>query len=92
MTEDEAKKLRHKNIDLVRENAKLRKRLRNEIEENERLKNRTYNLTLYLRKAMDMLSEFYFFDKDVENMALQLKEKYDGMPGYNPEILEVQHE
>lgn len=57
-------------------------KLRNE---NEELRNQVYNLTLYLRESMDATHGTVGFA--VRNV---LDERHPGIPGYNPEILEVQ--
>lgn len=58
------------------------------IDEIESLKNQVYNLTLYLHRAIitgnRLVRDSTFGDV--------LEEGYDGLPGYNPAILEVRHE
>ena len=63
------------------------------VDENEFLKNRVYNLTLYL-KENDVVM---WFNKEPAtnfrfDLLRQIEHDHPSVPGYHPEILEVQHE
>lgn len=63
------------------------RKLRDEIEG---LKNRVYNLTLYMREIIKDYGDE--IGSDYDTILDYYMDAYDGMPGYNPEILEAQHE
>lgn len=93
MVEDDLKKLKHKNIDLVRENVKLRKERQELLQYNVELREQVYRLTLYMHKALEVLDKLdeIVNDKDDGRYTAAFNKDYDGMPGYNPEILEVRY-
>lgn len=58
-------------------------------QENAELRDQVYNLTLYLTIAMSIFSD----DEDRKCAFMYaMLDQFEGMPGYNPAILEVQHE
>ena len=75
-------------------------------QENSELRSQVYNLTLYLREALlclnDLDDAIRGRDEDIysttngnntRNEYLNVfMQNYDGMPGYNPAILEERHE
>lgn len=64
------------------------------IDEIESLKNQVYNLTLYLKQALkcaDEMVEIVNIEGEHRFTGAFLND-FDGMPGYNPEILEVRNE
>lgn len=62
------------------------------IQENAELRDQVYNLTLYLQDALLTLDTSTINHDDKNHWYNAFMSTYDGMPGYNPKTLEVQHE
>lgn len=58
-------------------------------QENEEMRDQVHNLTMYLRDVIKEYGEE--IGSDYDTILDYYMDAYDGMPGYNPTILEVQH-